>query len=71
MSTTPPPPDRHQLWCLLELAGSPDAVLDAERHLAALFGRRPSLLELVEEIMERRRADAPAMIPVFEDALVG
>lgn len=48
------PADRYQLWALMELAGSPEAVLESERHVTGLFGRRPTLLELVTELMERR-----------------
>lgn len=47
-----------QLADLVELAGSADGVLDAERHLSLLFGRRPSLRELVDELMERRRRES-------------
>ena len=72
MSTPDAPADRYQLWALMELAGSPEAVLDAERHLANLFGRRPSLFELVAELMERRNPAlecAPRCAP--EMAVVG
>ena len=52
--------DRFQLWCLMELAGSAEGLLAAERHLSLLFGRRPTLFELVDELLERHhRAETP------------
>ena len=60
MTRQPAESQRYQLWSLIELAGSADAVLDAERHLTQLFGRRPGLSELVTEIMERNGAPIPA-----------
>ena len=55
--------ERRQLWSLIELAGSPQAVIEAERHLSLLFARRPSLHELVDELMERRRRACPEAEP--------
>lgn len=47
-----------QLADLLELGGTAENVLAAERHLTLLFGRRPRLRELVDELIERRRLPA-------------
>ena len=53
MSTRPTERDRFQLWCLLELAGSADALLDAEHELELTLGRRPTLQELVDALCTR------------------
>ena len=47
--------DRFQLWCLMELAGSAEALLDAEHELQMTLGRRPTLHELVEKLCERHQ----------------
>ena len=47
--------DRFQLWCLIELAGSAEALLDAEHELQMTLGRRPTLYELVETLCERHQ----------------
>jgi hypothetical protein len=60
MTKQPAESERYQLWSLMELAGSAEAVLDAECHLTRLFGRRPGLYELANEIMERNGAPIPA-----------
>lgn len=58
-----------QLCELVELAQSGEGVLAAERHLTLLFGRRPSLRELVDELLERRRARLAAVEPEAEGVL--
>jgi hypothetical protein len=63
MSTHSREHDRFQLWCLMELAGSATALLDAERELSLLLGRKPELYELVDELVARRhRAGAEALV---------
>ena len=46
--------DRFQLWCLMELAGSATALLDTQRQLSLMLGRKPELYELVDELVARR-----------------
>ena len=53
MSTRPTERDRFQLWCLMELAGSAEALLDAEHELELTLGRRPTLPELVDTLCAR------------------
>lgn len=52
--------DRAQLADLIELAGSAEAVLEAVDELELLKGRRPTLFETVNMILERKREGALA-----------
>jgi hypothetical protein len=60
--------ERMQLADLLELGGSPEAVLSMERHLTLLFGRRPTLWEIVRELSESQRT---GFVPVVEPSIDG
>ena len=64
MSTRPTERDRFQLWCLLELAGSAEALLDAEHELELTLGRRPTLQELVDTLCARHGHEEAALAGV-------
>lgn len=55
MSAKMSPAERAQLADLVELAGSPEEVLDVVRELKWTNARQPQLAEVVETIMERKR----------------
>lgn len=53
--------DAWQLAELLELAGSAESLMDAVDELEMLKGRRPTLMEVVEVLAERRNAPLTAV----------
>ncbi len=55
MSAKLSPAEHAQLADLVELAGSPEEVLDIVRELKWSNARQPQLAEVVDAIMERKR----------------
>ena len=55
--------ERIQPWCLVGLAGSAREVHEAERRLRRTLGHRPSLYEVVEDLMARHQIAAPFTAP--------
>lgn len=60
MATSTPPRDRtQQPWCLYGLARSPADVRESEGRLARERGHRPTLYEVVEDLMAQQHLAAP------------
>lgn len=55
--------DRNQPWCLYGLAGSPADVRESERRITRERGHRPSLYEVVEDLMARHHLATPFTAP--------
>ena len=54
----------HQPWCLSGLAASPADLNETERRLARQRGHKPTLYEMVEDLMAQRHIAAPFTEPV-------